>query len=75
VDHWEFLVKAAVLTAPGRIESVDDWPEPVCGPHDVVVEIDGVGLCGSDLTVFHGKRRPPELPWISIRDTDRSGHA
>lgn len=56
-------MKAAVLTGPGRIESVD-WPEPVCGPRDVVVEMDGVGLCGSDLDVFHGRRLPPEVPWV-----------
>ncbi|MDH6521154.1 hypothetical protein M2163_001860 [Streptomyces sp. SAI-135] len=31
-------MKAAVLTAPERMETVDDWPEPVCGPGDVVIE-------------------------------------
>ncbi|MER6162772.1 alcohol dehydrogenase catalytic domain-containing protein [Streptomyces sp. NPDC001868] len=56
-------MKAAVLIGPGRIEIVDDWPEPVCGPRDVVVRMDGVGLCGSDLAVFHGRRLPPETPW------------
>ncbi|MEU2280697.1 alcohol dehydrogenase catalytic domain-containing protein [Streptomyces sp. NPDC013178] len=55
---------AAVLTAPGRIETVDDWPAPVCGPRDVIVQLDGVGLCGSDLAVFHGRRRPPAMPWV-----------
>ncbi|MER5433656.1 alcohol dehydrogenase catalytic domain-containing protein [Streptomyces sp. NPDC002588] len=57
-------MKAAVLTTTGRIETVTDWPEPACGPHDVIVEMDGAGLCGSDLAVFHGRRLPPELPWI-----------
>jgi 2-desacetyl-2-hydroxyethyl bacteriochlorophyllide A dehydrogenase len=57
-------VKAAVLTTTGRIETVDDWPEPVCGPRDVIVEMGGVGLCGSDLAVFHGRRLPPEVPWV-----------
>ncbi|MDN0199476.1 alcohol dehydrogenase catalytic domain-containing protein [Streptomyces sp. S.PNR 29] len=57
-------MKAAVLMSPGRIELVDDWPEPVCGPHDVIVEVGGVGLCGSDLAVFHGNRRPPATPWV-----------
>ncbi|WP_200300970.1 zinc-dependent alcohol dehydrogenase [Streptomyces adelaidensis] len=57
-------MKAAVLTAPGRIDTVDDWPEPGHGPYDVVVEMEGVGLCGSDLAVFHGRRRPPTMPWI-----------
>lgn len=57
-------MKAAVLTASGRVETVDDWPEPVCGPHEVIVEMGGVGLCGSDLAVFQGRRRPPVLPWV-----------
>jgi alcohol dehydrogenase/L-iditol 2-dehydrogenase len=57
-------VKAAVLTAPERIETVDDWPEPFCGPGDVLVAVHGVGLCGTDLAVFHGKRVPPSTPWV-----------
>lgn len=57
-------MKAAVLTATDRIETVDDWPEPVCGPGDVIVEVSGVGLCGTDLSVFHGRRRPPAMPWV-----------
>jgi alcohol dehydrogenase/L-iditol 2-dehydrogenase len=57
-------VKASVLTAPERIETVDDWPDPVCGPDEVIVETHGVGLCGSDLAMFHGKRVPPTTPWV-----------
>jgi threonine dehydrogenase-like Zn-dependent dehydrogenase len=57
-------VKAAVLAATDRIETVDDWQEPVCGPGDVIVEVAGVGLCGTDLAVFHGRRQPPTTPWI-----------
>ena len=57
-------MKAAVLTGPGRIDTVMDWPEPVVGPGDVLVDMGGVGLCGSDLTVFDGKRLPPATPWV-----------
>ncbi|MFI7497680.1 zinc-binding dehydrogenase [Streptomyces sp. NPDC049687] len=57
-------MRAAVLTGTCRVETVADWPEPSCGPRDVVVEVGGVGLCGTDLAVFHGKRRPPEVPWV-----------
>jgi len=57
-------VRAALLTATDRIETVDDWPEPVCGPDAVIVQMDGVGLCGTDLALFHGKRLPPTLPWV-----------
>ena len=47
--------RAAVLTAPGVIE-LQDWPEPVPGPYDVVVDIAAVGVCGSDVHYFrHGR--------------------
>lgn len=57
-------MRAVALVAPGQVKIVDDWPEPECGPTDVVVQIRGVGLCGSDLSVFDGKRKIPELPWV-----------
>ncbi|WP_449351427.1 zinc-dependent alcohol dehydrogenase [Streptomyces shaanxiensis] len=57
-------MKAAVLTAPERIETVDDWPEPVSAPGEVIVDVGGVGLCGTDLAVFHGKRTAPATPWV-----------
>jgi alcohol dehydrogenase/L-iditol 2-dehydrogenase len=52
------------LVEPGRVEIVDDWPEPECGPADVVIQVRGVGLCGSDLSVYDGKREVPRLPWV-----------
>jgi alcohol dehydrogenase/L-iditol 2-dehydrogenase len=57
-------VKAIVLVTPGEVATVDDWPEPTPGPHDVVVEMRAVGLCGSDLTVYRGTRAAPVLPWV-----------
>lgn len=57
-------MKAAVLTAPRHLEVVDDWPEPAAGPDEVVVAMRGVGLCGSDLSVYEGRRAVPELPWV-----------
>jgi alcohol dehydrogenase/L-iditol 2-dehydrogenase len=57
-------VRAIVLKAPGDVEVTDDWPEPQPGPHDVVVAMRGVGLCGSDLGVYEGERATPSLPWV-----------
>ncbi|WP_433046081.1 zinc-dependent alcohol dehydrogenase [Dactylosporangium sp. CS-033363] len=56
-------MRAAVLTGPGVVEVAADWPEPDCGPDDVVLAVRAVGVCGSDLTVFDGKRAVPGLPW------------
>jgi alcohol dehydrogenase/L-iditol 2-dehydrogenase len=55
-------MKAVVLVAPGAVDLVGDWPEPAPGPHDVVVRVSGVGLCGSDLAVFRGQRTPRRCP-------------
>lgn len=57
-------MRAVTLVEPGRLEIADDWPEPECGPRDVVVRIRGVGLCGSDLSVYDGKRAVPRMPWV-----------
>ncbi|MVU80652.1 alcohol dehydrogenase catalytic domain-containing protein [Nocardia sp. ET3-3] len=56
-------MKAATLIAPERI-SVIDVPDPTCGPREVLVRMRGVGLCGSDLSVYRGHRAVPDLPWI-----------
>lgn len=57
-------MRAIVLTRAHRVELVDDWPEPDLGPDEVVVEMSGVGVCGSDLGVYRGERVPPRLPWV-----------
>jgi threonine dehydrogenase-like Zn-dependent dehydrogenase len=57
-------MRAVVLSAPGRVALMSNWPEPAPGPHDVVVAIRAVGLCGSDLSVYDGTRPAPELPWV-----------
>ena len=49
-------MRAAVLTAPGVVELVDDWPEPGCGPDDVVVAVAATGICGTDLAYVTGRR-------------------
>jgi alcohol dehydrogenase/L-iditol 2-dehydrogenase len=56
-------MKVAVLAAPERIELVDR-PKPSCGPAEVLVRMAGLGLCGTDLAVYHGSRTPPAWPWV-----------
>jgi len=57
-------VRAVALVATGTVAVVDDWPEPSCGPGEVIVAVQGVGLCGSDLAVASGQRPVPTLPWV-----------
>lgn len=56
-------MKAALLVAPGQIR-IDEVSDPEVGPDDVRIAVGGVGLCGSDLSVFSGKWTAPSLPWV-----------
>jgi threonine dehydrogenase-like Zn-dependent dehydrogenase len=57
-------VKAALLIESEELTVVDDWPEPDLTPESVIVQLTGLGICGSDLAVWSGRRPPAELPWI-----------
>jgi threonine dehydrogenase-like Zn-dependent dehydrogenase len=49
----ENTMRAAVLTAPGRIE-VEHVPLPAPGPGQVRVRLEGCGVCASNLTPWAG---------------------
>ena len=54
-------MKSLVYTSPRRLE-LQDLPVPVIRPHEALVKIRAVGVCGSDLHGFLGKskkRIPP----------------
>lgn len=51
-------MRAARLHAP-RVVRVDEVPRPVPQPGEVLVRIDRVGVCGSDVHLFHGHRPAP----------------
>ncbi len=55
-------MKALVYTEPGTLNYRDE-PDPVCQSGDVLLKIDAVGICGSDLHAFlgHDERRPAPL--------------
>jgi 2-desacetyl-2-hydroxyethyl bacteriochlorophyllide A dehydrogenase len=52
------LMRAAVVTAPGKIEIVEtDVPEP--RSNELLVRIDGCGVCASNIPAWEGK------PWFT----------
>jgi threonine dehydrogenase-like Zn-dependent dehydrogenase len=57
-------VRAALLVGPKELALVDDWPEPELSAEAVIVEMTGLGICGSDLAVWSGHRPPDSFPWI-----------
>jgi 2-desacetyl-2-hydroxyethyl bacteriochlorophyllide A dehydrogenase len=50
-------VRAAVIVEPGRV-AVESVPDPAPGPRDVVVEVAGCGICGTDLHIMDGEFAP-----------------
>lgn len=55
-------MKAALLVQPGEL-IVDEVPDLEPGPGEVRIAVGGVGLCGSDMSVFSGKWTAPAYPW------------
>jgi 2-desacetyl-2-hydroxyethyl bacteriochlorophyllide A dehydrogenase len=56
-------MKAAVLVAPHRFE-IQERPVPAFGPDDVLVQVERVGICGTDLHIFHGHYAAERLPLV-----------
>ncbi|WP_291380370.1 alcohol dehydrogenase catalytic domain-containing protein [Demequina sp.] len=46
-------MRAFVITGPG-VGAVADVPEPVADPGQVIVEVDRVGVCGTDMEFYRG---------------------
>jgi len=53
----------AVMTAPGKIE-FRDVPIPETGDGQVLIQIMRIGICGSDIHVYHGKHPYTSYPVV-----------
>ena len=61
-------MRAAVIAGPESIE-LAEVPTPSPGPGQVLVELEGCGVCGSDLPVWQGR------PWFDYpREPGAPGH-
>jgi len=56
-------MRQAVMPAPGKIE-FNDAQVPVAGKGQVQIEVKRIGVCGSDIHVFHGKHPFVSYPLI-----------
>ncbi len=54
-------MQQAVMTAPGQIE-FQEVPRPVPGDRQVLLHIRHIGVCGSDIHVYHGLHPLYQLP-------------
>lgn len=56
-------MKRATMTAPGQIE-ISEASVPAPGPGEVLLAIQRIGVCGSDIHVFHGKHPYTSYPVV-----------
>ena len=54
-------MKQQVMTAPGEI-IFRDVPVPDMGPSDIKIKMEKIGVCGSDIHVWHGKHPYTSYP-------------
>lgn len=63
-------MKQAVMTSPGVI-AFRDVPVPELGEREVLVRMKRIGVCGSDIHVYHGKH--PLTPYPVVQGHEVSG--
>jgi len=56
-------MKQATIIAPGQID-VHETTVPVPGPGQVLLQIQRIGVCGSDIHVYHGKHPLTSYPVV-----------
>jgi 2-desacetyl-2-hydroxyethyl bacteriochlorophyllide A dehydrogenase len=56
-------MRQAVMTSPGKIE-FRDAAEPRAGPGQVLLRVKQIGVCGSDVHVYHGKHPFTSYPIV-----------
>jgi alcohol dehydrogenase, propanol-preferring len=62
--HTGPMVRALVLTAPGRPLEERDLPAPEPGPGEVLVRVAACGVCRTDLHIVDGELPDPKLPLV-----------
>ena len=63
-------MRQAVMITPGVIE-YKELPKPEkLGPNDVMLKIERIGICGSDIHVFHGEH--PATPYPVVQGHEYS---
>ena len=65
-------MRAAVFKEPSKLLSIETVPDPVCGPHDVILKVVNCGICGSDLHMTESTSAMP-LPGGSVMGHEFAG--
>lgn len=56
-------MKAVVVHGAGDVR-VDEVPEPIVGPKDVLIQVAACGICGTDVHIIDGEFPPAKFPLI-----------
>src|SRR5258708_13454828 len=66
-EQEEITMKQAVMTAPGQIVFCDvERPKPK--DNEVLMQTVRIGVCGSDITVYHGLHPLTSFPLVNGHD-------
>ena len=57
-------MKQAIMTTPGNIEFLDVNPPGKLAPNEILLKIQRIGVCGSDIHVFHGEHPATTYPVV-----------
>lgn len=52
-------MKALVYNKITDHMTLREWPEPICGKEDIIIEVKAVGICGGDLHFYRGGFKAP----------------
>lgn len=61
-------MRAIVFAEPGSF-SLHEVPDPVPGPREVLVRVQAVGICGTDIHVLEGEFEPTVFPIVPGHET------
>lgn len=63
-------MKQAIMTTPGNIEFLDVDAPGKLAPNEILLKIQRIGVCGSDIHVFHGEH--PATPYPVVQGHEYS---
>lgn len=63
-------MRQAIMISPGKIEYTDVSAPKILKPHEILLKIQRIGICGSDIHVFHGEH--PATPYPVVQGHEYS---
>ena len=66
-------MKAALFYAPHEPLRIEDVPTPTPGPGEALIQVKACGICASDLHIFAGELRSPNMPVPLIPGHEAAG--